>query len=119
MITGTVGLESLLINHLFEPNAVVGDIAAGLVGPLINKRAIRAQYLSANATQSQTIYRYQRATRNAFTQVINRMTMVQNYSKAIEIKKEQLKTLVAAVDVADLLFQNAPHRIPRRAVRPA
>ena len=107
VITGTVGLESLLINHLFEPNAVVGDIAAGLVGPLINKRAIRAQYLSANATQLQTIYRYQRAILNAFTQVINRMTMVQNYSKAIEIKKEQLKTLVAAVDVADLLFQNA------------
>ena len=107
VITGTVGLESLLLNHLFEPNAVVGDIAAGLVGPLINKRAIRAQYLTANATQLQTIYRYQRVILEAFTQVINRMTMVQNYSKAIEIKKQQLKTLEAAVDVADDLFQNA------------
>ncbi len=51
VITSGVGLESLLLNHLFEPNAVVGSIAGGLVGPLVNRRAIRAQYLTANARQ--------------------------------------------------------------------
>jgi outer membrane protein, multidrug efflux system len=107
VITGGVALQSLLINHLFEPNAVVGDIASGLVGPLVNKRAIRAQYLTANARQMQAIYTYQRAILQAFTQVINRMTMVQNYSKSIEIKKQQLKTLEAAVQFANDLFQNA------------
>ena len=107
VITGGVGLESLLLNHLFEPNAVVGDIAGGLVGPLVNKRAIRAQYLTANARQLQAIYNYQRVILDAFTQVINRMTKVENYSKSIEIKKQQLKTLEAAVEFADDLFQNA------------
>src|SRR6202043_4113447 len=47
VIASSVGLQSLLLNHLFEPNAVIGNIAGGLVGPLINKRAIRAQYLTA------------------------------------------------------------------------
>jgi outer membrane protein, multidrug efflux system len=107
VITGAVGLQSLLINHLFEPNAVVGDIAAGLVGPLINKRAIRAQYLTANARQLQSIYNYQRVILEAFTQVINRVTMVENYSNSIEIKKQQLKSLTAAVTYAEDLFQNA------------
>ena len=107
VITGGVALQSLLLNHLFEPQAVVGDIAGGLVGPLINKRAIRAQYLTANAKQLQAIYNYQRVILEAFTQVINRMTMVDNYSKSIEIKKQQLKTLEAAVQFADDLFQNA------------
>ena len=41
------------------------------------------------------------------TQVINRVTMVENYSKSIEIKKQQLASLEAAVDVATKLFQNA------------
>ena len=107
VITGGVGLQSFILNHLFEPNAVIGDIAGGLVGPLVNKRAIRAQYLTANARQLQAIYNYQRVILEAFTQVINRMTMVENYSKSIEIKKQQLKTLEAAVQFADDLFQNA------------
>ena len=107
VITGGVGLQSFILNHLFEPNAVIGDIAGGLVGPLVNKRAIRAQYLTANARQLQAIYNYQRVILNAFTEVINRMTMVENYSKSIEIKKQQLRTLEAAVEVANNLFQNA------------
>ena len=107
VINGGVGLQSFILNHLFEPQAVIGDIAGGLVGPLVNKRAIRAQYLTANARQLQAIYNYQRVILNAFTQVINRMTMVENYSKSIEIKKQQLKTLEAAVEFADDLFQNA------------
>ena len=107
VISGGVGLNSLVLNHLFEPQAVVGDLAAGLVGPLVNKRAIRAQYLTANARQLQAIYNYQRVILEAFTQVINRVTMVENYSKSIAIKKQQLKTLEAAVTFADDLFQNA------------
>jgi outer membrane protein, multidrug efflux system len=107
VITGGVGLQSFSLRYLFEPQAVIGDIAGGLVGPLVNKRAIRAQYLTANARQLQSIYNYQRVILEAFTQVINRVTMVENYSKSIEIKKRQLKTLEAAVQFADLLFQNA------------
>ena len=107
VITGGVGLRSFNINHLFEPQAVIGDIAGGLVAPFINKRAIQAQYLTANARQLQSIYNYQRVILEAFTQVINRVTMVENYSKSIEIKKQQLKSLEASVQFADDLFQNA------------
>jgi multidrug efflux system outer membrane protein len=107
VITGAVGLQSFVINHLFEPQAAVGDLAAGLVGPLINKRAIRAQYLTANARQLQSIYNYQRVILEAFTQVINRVTAVENYSRSIEIKKQQMATLVEAVAVANNLYQNA------------
>ena len=106
VITGGVGPQSFLINHLFEPQAVVGQIAGGLVTPFVNRRAIRAQYLTANARQLEAIYNYQRVILDAFTQVTNRMTMVENYSKSIDIKKQQLKTLEAAVRFANDLFQN-------------
>ncbi len=107
VITGGVGLHSFNLSHFFEPQAVVGDIAGGLVAPFINRRAIRAQYLTANARQLQSIYNYQRVILEAFTQVLNRVTMVENYSRSIEIKKEQLKSLEASVQFADDLFQNA------------
>ncbi len=107
VLSGGTGLDSFVINHLFEPQAVIGNLAAGLVGPFVNKRAIRAQYMTANARQLQAIYNYQRVVLNAFTEVINRMAMVDNYSKSIEIKKQQLASLEASVKVADDLFQNA------------
>jgi outer membrane protein, multidrug efflux system len=107
VINGGVGLQAFDIKYLFEPQAVIGNIAGGLVGPLVNRRAIRAQYLTANARQLQSIYNYQRVILNAFTEVINRMTKVENYSRSIEVRKQQLDTLVRAVEVADDLFQLA------------
>ena len=44
---------------------------------------------------------------NAFTEVVNRVSKVQNYSGSIEIKKQQLQSLESAVAVASRLFQNA------------
>jgi NodT family efflux transporter outer membrane factor (OMF) lipoprotein len=107
VLNAGVGLQAFSLRYLFEPEAVIGDIAGSLVGPLVNKRAIRAQYLTANARQLQAIYNYQRVILNAFTEVINRVTMVGNYSRSIDIKKQQLASLEASVDVATQLFNFA------------
>ena len=118
VINSGVGLQSLLLNHLFEPNAVIGNIAGGLVGPLINFRAIKAQYLTANARQLQAIYNYQRVILEAFTQVINRLTMVENYTQASRSRSSSWKGSIASVEIAND-FPECPDRIHRRAVRPA
>ena len=55
----------------------------------------------------ESVYNYQRVILNAFTEVINRVSMVENYRKSIEIKKQQLESLEASVDSASKLFQNA------------
>jgi NodT family efflux transporter outer membrane factor (OMF) lipoprotein len=107
-ITGGVGYEAFSPKYLFwTPDALIGNVAADLTGPLINKRAIKAEYLSANARQLQAVYNYQRVILNAFTEVVNRLSMVANYSNSIEIKKGQLESLRASVDAATKLFQNA------------
>jgi multidrug efflux system outer membrane protein len=105
MITGGVGLGSFVISHLFEPTAALGNITAGVVGPLVNFRAIQAQYLTADARQLQALYSYQRVVLEAVTQVVNRLTTVQNFGKSIEIKKEQVQSLEAAVAAATRLYQ--------------
>ena len=106
VLNAGVGLSAFDVRYLFEPQAVIGNIAGGLVGPLVNKRAIRAQYLTANARQLQAIYDYQRVILNAFTEVTNRQSQVQKYTNSIEIKKQQLKALEESVVVASNLFQN-------------
>ena len=108
-ITGGVGFEAFNPAYIFTnpAQALFATVAGGLVAPLINKKAIQAEYLSANAKQLESVYNYQRVVLNAFTEVINRMSMVENYRKSIEIKKQQLESLEASVESASKLFDNA------------
>jgi NodT family efflux transporter outer membrane factor (OMF) lipoprotein len=107
-ITSGVGWQAFSPKYLFwTPDALIYNVAGNLVTPLINKKAIQAEYLSANARQLESIYNYQRVILNAFTEVINRLSKVENYSRSIEIKKQQLESLEASVDTASKLFDNA------------
>jgi multidrug efflux system outer membrane protein len=107
-ITGAVGYDAFNPKYLFlTPESLIYSVAGDLVAPLINKSAIRADYMNANAKQLQAVYNYQRTIINAFTEVVNRVSKVQNYSRSIELKKQQLTSLEEAVAVAGNLFQNA------------
>jgi NodT family efflux transporter outer membrane factor (OMF) lipoprotein len=107
-ISGGVGYQSFNTKYLFTtPEALIYNVAGDLTAPLINKAAIKAEYRNANAMQLESVYNYQRLILNAFTEVVTRVTMVENYRKSIEIKKQQLQALVASVDVASKLFQQA------------
>jgi multidrug efflux system outer membrane protein len=107
-ITANVGYQAFNPQYLFlTPESLIGGVAGNLVVPLINRKAIEAEYCSANAKQLQSVYNYQRAILNAFTEVINRMSKVENYRNSIAIKKQQLESLQASVDTATKLFQNA------------
>src|SRR5262245_58290731 len=106
-ISSGVGYEAFDPHYLFwTPESLIYNVAGDLVGPVINKRAIQAEYMSANARQLQALYNYQRVVLNAFTEVVNRISRVENFSRSIEIKKQQLASLQASVEAASRLFQN-------------
>lgn len=107
-ITGYIGYEAFNPRYLFwTPDALIGNVAGELVAPLLNKNAIQAEYLTANARQLQTVYDYQRVILNAFTEVVNRMSGVENYRRSIEIRKQQLQALQSSVEAASNLYQAA------------
>jgi multidrug efflux system outer membrane protein len=104
-LTAGVGYEAFSPKYLFlTPDALIYNVAGNLVAPLINRKAIQAEYRSANARQLQTVYNYQRVILNAFTEVVNRLARVVNFTRSIEIKKQQLQSLEASVDIANKLF---------------
>ena len=108
IITSGVGYEAFQPQYLFfTPESLIYGVAGGLVAPFINRRAIQADFMNANARQLEALYEYQRKVLNAFTEVINRVSKVQNYTASIELKTQQLASLEAAVEVANKLFQNA------------
>jgi len=106
-IRAGIGYQAFKPAYLFAtPEALIYNAVGELVAPLINKKAIQANFLSANAAQLQSIYNYQRTVLNAYTEVVNRINAVENYRKSIEIKRQQLAALEASVDTATKLFQN-------------
>jgi NodT family efflux transporter outer membrane factor (OMF) lipoprotein len=107
-LSGGVGYDAFNPRYLFvSPDALAANVAGDLVAPLLNKTAIQADYKSANAVQLEAIYDYQRTILNAFTEVINRISMVENYTNSIQIKKKQLRALELSVQKASELFQFA------------
>lgn len=106
-INAGVGFEAFNPRYLFDPGAFIAGTAGELVAPLINKRAIQAEYKNANARQLQAIYNYQRTVLNAFTEVVNSLNKVENFRTSVSIKHEQVQALESSVDVATQLFQNA------------
>jgi len=107
-IRAGVGLEAFNAKYVFNtPQSLIYNVAGDLVAPLVNRSAIKADFRNANARQLQALYDYQRTILNAFTEVVNQVSKVQNYSQSIEIKKQQLESLESAVGVAGNLFQNA------------
>jgi NodT family efflux transporter outer membrane factor (OMF) lipoprotein len=107
-ITAGVGYEAFNPRYLFlTPEALIGNAIGNLLVPLINRKAIKADYLSANAQQLQAVYNYQRVVLTAFTEMINRLAKVENYRKSIELKKQQMASLEASVELASRLYQFA------------
>lgn len=106
-ITGGIGYQAFNPRYLFQPDALAYNAAGNLIQPLVNKKAIQAEFLSANAKQLEAMYNYQRIVLNAFTEVYNRVSMVENYSKSLDIKKQQIEALEASVESATKLFQGA------------
>ncbi len=108
ILTAGVGYEAFNTKYLFTtPEALVYNAVGGLVAPVINRSAIKADYLNANAKQLQAVYHYQQTVINAHIEVINNLSKVDNLSQSIEIKRKQLQSLEASVDNATKLFQSA------------
>lgn len=100
-----IGYEAFNPKYLFTtPEALAYNAAGDLVAPVANRKAIQAEYYSANARQLQSVYNYQRVILSAFTEVVNRLSRVENYRRSVEIKRQQLESLQGAVDTANKLF---------------
>ncbi|MBX9627725.1 MAG: TolC family protein, partial [Gemmataceae bacterium] len=106
-ITGGLGFQALNPTYLFRPEAFIANAAGDLVAPLVNRTAIQAVYGTANARQLQAVYEYQRVILDAYTEVVNRLSGVQNYGRSLELRRQQAQSLDAAVGSATALFNQA------------
>lgn len=107
-LTGAAGFEANSASFMFQtPDSIAANVAGGLVAPLINTNELQAEFIASNARQLTAVYEYQQTVINAFTEVVTRLAMVQNYGRSIDSKLEQLRSLEESVSAAIVLFKNA------------
>ena len=107
-IDAGVGYEAFNIKHLVTtPESLLYNLAGNLTAPLLNRRAIKAQYYSANARQLQAVFNYERTLLQAFTEVVNELAMIQNLQQSYELRSRQVDILTQSIEVSNVLFQSA------------
>ena len=107
-IDAAVGYRSFNITHLVAtPESLIYNLAGNLTAPLLNRKGIEAQYLSANATQIKAVFNYERTLLQAFTDVANQLAMIDNLQKAYDLQSQQVDALGRSSEVSKLLFQSA------------
>jgi NodT family efflux transporter outer membrane factor (OMF) lipoprotein len=107
-IDAGVGYHSFNAAHLVTtPDSLVYNLAGNLSAPLLNRNAIEAQYKSANARQLQAVFVYEKTLLQAFTDVVNQLSMVENLKKGYDLQSQQVDALARSVDVSNILFQSA------------
>ena len=105
-LTSTLGYEAFNPRFLFAtPESLAYSVAAGLVAPLINRKAIKAAFEAASATQVQAMYEYQRAILTAFVEVANSLAAIEQVETIVEQRRAQLEAVAETIDTADLLFR--------------
>jgi NodT family efflux transporter outer membrane factor (OMF) lipoprotein len=107
-LSGEVGYEAYRLQNTFDsPQSLFYNLLGNLTGPLINRRAITADFYSANAKQVQAIFNYERAVLNAFIDVTNQISNVKNLEQNNVLKAKQVTALTDSIGILNLLFNSA------------
>ena len=107
-ISAGVGWNAFSPTYLFRtPESMLYSLAGELVAPLVNKNAIKAEYMNANARQIQAVYNYERTIVNAYAEVANQVAKIGNLAKSYDLKAQQVAALTQSIDISNDLFKNA------------
>lgn len=103
-----LGFQAFKAHHLLNfPESLTYSVSAELLAPLVNRKAIKALYFSANAQQLQAVFNFERAILNAYAEVANQLSMITNLGKSFELRQKQVEKLNESIDTSTNLFKSA------------
>ncbi len=110
----TVEINGLLGMQAFRPDLLVtkpASLAYGLLGglaaPLINKRAIQAEFNAADAYQLEALYAYQRAILGGYVEVHNGLAGLRNLQRSLDLKRSEAEVFTRSISTSNDLFRTS------------
>ena len=106
-ISAAIGLNAFNPKYLFKlPESLVFNALGGLTAPLINKKAIQANFAQADALQIEALYNYDKTLLTAFIETSTLQSKISNIKLLQQFKQKQNDALVRAVSAAQKLYLN-------------
>lgn len=107
-ISAAFGLQAFKPSYLYTlPESMLFSVAGDLAGPLINKNAIKAEFYNASARQLQSMYQYERTILNAYIEVFNQLSRINNLGKTYDFRLQQVNALNRSIEIANDLYISA------------
>ena len=106
-IRAGLGLNAFNPLYLINPQSLAFNLAGDLVGPLVNKNAIKVAYASAGASQVQAVFTYEQTILTAYLDVLNQLSKMEKFTKSFETKSKEVEILDQSVIIANSLFNSA------------
>jgi multidrug efflux system outer membrane protein len=104
-INGVLGLQAFQSNVLLNIHSATYSALGGLVAPLINRKAIQAEFDHANASQLEALSTYQQSIVNGYVEVHNQMAFIRILKDLQTLKTKEVHLLIESVATATDLFR--------------
>ncbi|NML71794.1 TolC family protein [Chryseobacterium sp. RP-3-3] len=102
-ITGSGGIQSLDIDHLFSVNSLFASVVGGLAQPILNKRAIRTNYDVSVANQETAYLNFRKTVLTAGKEVSDAIRVFSVQDSFIELKEKELDAYKKSVNYSQEL----------------
>lgn len=104
-INGVLGLQAFQSNVLLNIHSATYSALGGLVAPLINRKAIQAEFDHANASQLEALNAYQQSIVNGYVEVHNQLAFIRILKDLQALKTKEVHLLIESVGTAADLFR--------------
>ena len=107
-ITSSMGFQAFKPSYLQRtPQSLLYSLVSDLAGPIVNRKAITAEFNTANALQVEALYNYQKIILNGFAEVSNELSNINNLEKVYNLKSKEVDVLITSIDISNDLFKSA------------
>jgi NodT family efflux transporter outer membrane factor (OMF) lipoprotein len=106
-IRAGIGFQAFNTDYLLNPQSLLYNLVGDIAAPLVNKKAIRARFNMASSRQVQAVIQYEQTVLNAYTDVLNQLAKLDNYSNSLSTKQKEVDILNESVTIANTLFRYA------------
>jgi NodT family efflux transporter outer membrane factor (OMF) lipoprotein len=102
-----LGFQAFKPEFLFlTPASITYNAIGGLMAPLVNRNALKANFSYAKANQLSAMHHYQKSIIVGYTEVVNQLSAIENLEKLHTLKKEQTQVLNNSVEMSTELFSS-------------
>src|SRR5574344_91520 len=107
-ISASLGLDAFNPTYLTkQPKSLAFSVLGGLAGPIINRKAIKANFQTADAQQLEALYEYDKTLLTAYSEVCTLMSKIKNLDNYYKLKSEEVDKLDQTINIDRQLYMNS------------